>query len=313
MHSSEEVPGGGGVELRLLGALVAVAEESSVSAAAARLRIAQPSLSRQLRLLERRLGMPLFERSGRRLRVTPAAEPVVDAARHALASADDVISVAHRAAAGRTGRLAIAVQPGCSPLLFMDALSAFRRSHPLVETSMIELPDREQQRGLRDGRLDLALTRLAPPAADLPHEVLIKEPLSLVVPPDHRLAGADRTRLAELTGENVIFYPRAEQPVAHEWLTAQLRAAGLPTTLHEASLTNILATVAAGLAVSVLVSTYEAVLRPPNVRFIPLDGLTVDLIMTRPVGRESPPLSAFRRELTRALRGTAAAGRPSCA
>src|SRR5205823_73605 len=134
-----------GVELRLLHALVAVADESSVSAAAERLRIAQPSLSRQLRLLERRLGLALFERDGRRLRVAPVAAPVVDAARRAIASADDVVRAAQRAADGRTGRLAITVQPGCSPLLFMNALGAFRRAHPHVETSMVELPDDEQR------------------------------------------------------------------------------------------------------------------------------------------------------------------------
>lgn len=296
MHTSAP-----GIELRLLHALVAVADESSVTAAAVRLRVAQPSLSRQLRLLERRLGLPLFERAGRRLRVTPAAEPVVAAARQAIAAADDVARAARRAASGRTGRLAIAVQPGCSPLLFMDALAAFRRRHPHVETSMVELTDDEQRRGLREGRLDLALTRVAPPAEDLPHEVLIPEPLSLVVPTKHRLARKKRANLADIGDEAVTFYPRSAQPIAYRWLTEQLRAAGLPTTLQEASLTSIFATVAAGLAVSVLVSSYETVLRPPGVRFVRLDGLTVDLIMSWPPGPESAVLRGFRRELLLAL------------
>src|SRR5207249_11286593 len=116
---------------------------------------------------------------GRRLRVTPTAAPVVDAARQAITSAQDVVRAAQRAADGRTGRLAIAVQPGCSPLLFMNALSAFRKQYPHVETSMVELPDDDQRRALREGRLDLALTRLAPPADDLPHRVLVPEPLSV--------------------------------------------------------------------------------------------------------------------------------------
>lgn len=285
------------MELRLLHALVAVADESSVSAAAARLRIAQPSLSRQLRLLERRLGLPLFERAGRRLRITPAAEPVVDAARATIATADGVVRAARRAADGRTGRLAVAVQPGCSPLLFMNALSAFRGRHPRVETSMVELSDDEQRRGLHEGHLDLTLTRLAPPGPELPHRVLVREPLSLVVPERHRLAAAKRVRLEDLADDAVVFYPRAAQPVAHQWLTEQLRAAGRPTTLQEASLTSIFATVAAGLAVSVLVSSYQDVLRPPGVRFVPLDGLGVDLIMTWWSGPESATLRAFRREL----------------
>lgn len=289
--------------MRLLQALVAFADERSVSAAAVRLRVAQPSLSRQLRLLERRLGLPLFERSGRRLRVTAAAEPVVAAARQAIAAADDVVATAQRAANGRTGRLAVAVQPGCSPLLFMDTLTAFRRRHPHVETSMVELTDDEQRRGLHDGRLDLALTRIASPADELPHEVLVQEPLSLVVPMRHRLASAKRADLADIGDDAVIFYPRSAQPVAHRWLTDQLRAAGLATTLQEASLTSILATVAAGLAVSILVSSYDAVLRPPGVRFVPLDRLAVDLIMTWPAGPEAPTLRGFRRELTRVLPG----------
>jgi DNA-binding transcriptional LysR family regulator len=299
VHISQEAPGAG-VELRLLQALVAVAEESSVSAAAARLRVAQPSLSRQLRLLERRLGLPLFERFGRRLRVTATAEPVVAAARQALATADEVVRAAHRAADGRTGRLAIAVRTGSSPLLLMDVLAAFRRRHPEVETSITELTDDQLHHGLREGRLDVALVRIAAPD-DLPHQVLMKEPLRLVVSSHHRLAGADRARIGDLAGERVVFYGRSVQPVAHHWLTEQLRAAGLSTVLQEATLPNILATVAAGLAVSVLVSAYEAILRPPGIRFIPLDGLTVDLIMVWRPGPESPALRAFRRELEQAM------------
>jgi DNA-binding transcriptional LysR family regulator len=303
VHTSPEAPGAS-VELRLLQALVAVAEESSVSAAAARLRVAQPSLSRQLRLLERRLGLRLFERAGRRLRVTVAAEPVVAAARQALAAADEVIGAAHRAAEGRTGRLAIAVRTGSSPLLLIDVLAAFRRRHPEVETSITELTDDQLGHGLREGRLDVALVRIAAPD-DLPHQVLVQEPLFLVVPSHHRLARADRARIGDLAGERVVFYGRAVQPVAHDWLTRQLRAAGLSTVPQEATLPNILATVAAGLAVSVLVSAYASILRLPGIRFVPLDGLTVDLIMVWGPGPESPALRAFRREIQQATRAGA--------
>jgi hypothetical protein len=97
--------------------------------------------------------------------------------------------------------------------------------------------------GLREGRIDVALVRITAPD-DLPHQVLMKEPLCLVVP---------------LAGERVVFYGRSVQPVAHHWLTQQLRAAGLSTVLQEATLPNILATVAAGLAVSVLVSAYQSI------------------------------------------------------
>jgi DNA-binding transcriptional LysR family regulator len=182
----------------------------------------------------------------------------------------------------------------------VDVLAAFRRRHPEVETSITELTDDQLHHGLREGRLDVALVRIAAPD-DLPHQVLMEEPLRLVVSSHHRLAGADRARIGDLAGERVVFYGRSVQPVAHHWLTEQLRAAGLSTVLQEATLPNILATVAAGLAVSVLVSAYEAILRPPGIRFIPLDGLTVDLIMVWRPGPESPALRAFRRELEQAM------------
>jgi DNA-binding transcriptional LysR family regulator len=298
VHTSQDPPGTA-VELRLLSALVTVADEASVSAAAARLRVAQPSLSRQLRLLERRLGLPLFERSGRRLRVTTAAQPVVDAARRALAAADDVVRTAHRAADGRVGRLAIAVLPSCSPVLLVDALAAFRGQHPQVETSIVELTDSEQHRALREGRIDVGLALIEPPPHDLPHQVLLREQVCLVVPSQHRLATAGRARLEDLTGEQLIFFSRADQPVGRRWLTDQLRAAGVPTEPQQATLTNIVATVAAGLAVTVMLQSFESILRPPGVRFIPLDDLAIDLIMAWRPGPEPAVVRAFRREITR--------------
>ena len=120
----------------------------------------------------------------------------------------------------------------------MDVLAAFHRHHPDVETSITELTDDQLHHGLREGRLDVALVRIAAPN-DLPHQVLMKEPLRLVVPSHHRLVGADRASTGDLAGERVVFYGRSVQPVAHHWLTQQLRAAGLSTVLQEATLSNI--------------------------------------------------------------------------
>ena len=299
---------GAGVELRLLAALVAVADESSVSAAAIRLHVAQPSLSRQLRTLERRLGLTLFERSGRRLQVTAAGEQVVTAARRALAAADDVVHAAHRVAVGHIGRLRIAVLPGASPMMLVGGLAAFRRRHPGVETTVAELPDDEQHRGLREGRIDVAFNGMVTPPQDLAHRVLMTEPLCLVVPSEHRLAGADRATIGDLAGERVVFFDRSVQPVGHKWLTEQLRAAGVATELQSATLMNIFATVAAGLAVSVLVRSYSSLLQPAGVRFVPLTDVSADLIMLWRPGAESALVREFREEMTLASHDVPAAG-----
>jgi DNA-binding transcriptional LysR family regulator len=291
-----------GVELRLLAALVAVADEASVSAAAVRLHVAQPSLSRQLRILERRLGLSLFERSGRRLRVTAAGAQVVTAARRALAAADDVVNTAHRAAVGHVGRLAVAVLPGASPVVLVDALAVFHRRHPRVETTVTELTDDEQHRGLREGRIDVALTRIATPPEDLPHRVLMTEPLCLVVPSGHRLVGAGHATIRDMGGEHVVFFDRSVHPVGHRWLSDQLRVAGVSAELQPATLMSIFAMVAAGLAVSVLVRSYGSLLRPAGVRFLPLTGLAIDLIMLWRPGPDSAVVREFRQEMTRASR-----------
>ncbi|QMU78024.1 LysR family transcriptional regulator [Streptacidiphilus sp. PB12-B1b] len=291
MHDSPE---DGPVELRLLQSLVVVAEEGGVSAAAERLRIAQPSLSRQLRLLEKQLGLVLFERVGRRLRVVPAADVIVEAARRALQAADDVSRLARQVADGRIGRVAVATLPGASPVVLVDALAAFRRRHPGVETTLTELTDEEQYRALREGRVDLALARIVTPPADLASRVLLHERLCLVVSTGHRLADAEQVRLADLRGEEVVFFSRSVQPVGYRWLTEQLADAGIAAPIQEATLATIFATVAAGIAVSVLVRSFEDLLSPAGVRFVPLDGPGIDLVLHwRPAcASPSPPTSA---------------------
>ncbi|MET9232401.1 LysR family transcriptional regulator [Lentzea sp. NPDC003310] len=291
MHTSNPV------ELRLLQALVMVADEGSVSAAADQLHIAQPSLSRQLRLLEQRLGLPLFERDGRRLKVTQVAEPVVGAARKALDAAANVLSVARQAAVGQVGRLAIAVLPGCSPVQLVSALARFRREHPIVAVSITELVDDDQWRELREGAIDVALNLIEPPPDDLCHQVVSAEQVCVVVPDEHRLAGKESVRFEDLEGEPLTFFNRTDQPVGYRWLTDRLRAAGVRATVQEATLTNIVATVAAGLAVSVMLRSFETILKPPGVRFIPIEDCAIDLIVTWRRGAVPAAVNAFKREL----------------
>src|SRR4051812_49159428 len=96
------------VDLRLLASFVAVAEELNFSRAAARLRIAQPALSRQIRLLESELGGQLFERTKRRVGLTEAGERFLDEARVTLAQFDRAVAVGRSAMSGQVGLVRVA-------------------------------------------------------------------------------------------------------------------------------------------------------------------------------------------------------------
>jgi hypothetical protein len=106
----------------------------------------------------------------------------------------------------------------------------------------------------------------------------------------------------------VVFFDRSVQPIGHKWLTEQLRVAGVATELQSATLMNIFATVAAGLAVSVLVRSYSSLLQPAGVRFVPLTDVSADLIMLWRPGAESALVREFREEMTLASHDVPAAG-----
>jgi DNA-binding transcriptional LysR family regulator len=243
------------VELRHLRYFVAVAEERHFGRAAARLHIAQPPLSQQIRRLEAELGEPLLYRTTRSVELSPAGEVLLDRGREILAEVDAAIEDARRAARGEYGRLAIGFTGSCTYTMLPALAAALRRELPGVVLELRgELLTPAQVGRLLDGTLDLGLLRPPVRERDLCTEVLRSETLLAVLPENHPLAEADAVPLEQLQHEPFVTYPSHFRSVVHDAVEDACAAHGFkPLAAHEVAETATLVSfVAAGLGVSLV-------------------------------------------------------------
>lgn len=191
------------MELRHLRYFVAIAEEQSFSRAAERVWIAQPGLSTQIRRLETELGVKLFERHARGVRLTQAGEVFLERARVALAAAETAAATGRDLQAGVVGRVRLGVatearRAGVSRLLY-----AFVQERPGVELTVLEAYGGTLWRDLRDGRIDALIAQTGHSSADLRTRALGPEPWMVLIGTGHRLAGIGPLAAEDLDGERV--------------------------------------------------------------------------------------------------------------
>lgn len=196
------------MELRQLRCFVAVAEEGSFTRAAARLRLAQPGVSAQVRRLERELGGLLLDRAGRGVRLTQIGAAVLPYARAALEAAAGTRLAADAHLGLVRGVVRIGMVTACASRELLDALDRFHRQHPAVEVSLSEDRSDLLVEALRDGRLDLALVGVggAPPEG-IETRSIAEERLLAAVPAADPLASRASVALEELAGRPVICLP----------------------------------------------------------------------------------------------------------
>jgi len=186
------------MELRQLRYFVAAAETGSISRAAERCAVAQPTVSQQIRQLERSLGAPLFDRLGRGVALTPAGRALLPRARRILSEvAETKAGLAEDLGAGR-GRLVIGAIPTMAPYVLPPAMAALRAAYPECDLSVREDLTERLVDALVANEVDVAVTS-APIEHDLIDlEVVGEEPLLVVVSSEHPLAGGADLSLADL-------------------------------------------------------------------------------------------------------------------
>ena len=293
------------MEIRQLEYLVAVVEEASFTRAAERVHVAQPGVSAQIRQLERELGEPLLDRSGRTVRPTAAGAAVLPYARAALAAVAGVRLAVDELSGLVRGRVSAGMIVSGTAASLPDLLAGFHQQHPGVTITLREANSSELLAGLASGALDLALVGLAgPPPPGIAIQVVADEPLAAAVPPDDPLAGAATASLPELAGRDLICLPAGTGA-----RTALEQACALTGTrlrvAFEASDPRVLVRLAGrGLGVAVLPASIVA---GSPLRAVPLTGpgLRSQLALAWPADAASGPAA---RALIAYARGAVAAG-----
>ncbi|HET6740502.1 MAG TPA: LysR substrate-binding domain-containing protein [Kribbella sp.] len=282
------------MELRHLRYFIAVAEERHFGRAAARLHMAQPPLSQQIRRLESELGLQLLRRTTRRVELTPAGEAYLLRARQILAAVSSAAGEAQRVAAGLQGRLVIGCVGSATYSLLPQLVRTLREELPKVEVAVQgEMLAPDQAQALADGRIDLGLLR--PPVDDesLRVDVLRADRLIVAVPDGHRLAGRRRIRLPELAGEDFVMHAGGGRSVMYDTVLARCREAGFePLIRHEVSETSTLVTfVAAGLGIAIVPEPVRELL-VPGIAYRALTGLaSVELAAATRADDDAPHLA----------------------
>ena len=196
------------MELHQLRYFLAVVDEGSFTAAAQAMRISQSGISTQLQKLERELGVPLIDRSARRIALTPAGSSLVAPARNAIAAVSGVTDAALAIRGLVVGALRIATVTGLVwPRLF-DALAAVHTEHPGIDLRLHEGTSDAAVQGVRDGSVDVAVAAWAdeePYAVEL--SVIVDDPLVAVVAHGHPWAERARLRAAELDRDDLVTLP----------------------------------------------------------------------------------------------------------
>lgn len=213
------------MEIRQLTYFVTVAEELSFGRAAQRLQLVQPAVSQQIRRLERELGVPLFDRSSRHVRLTAAGECLLPEVRAVLAAAARARQVAAGIAAGTDGILRVGTSQGLGERLD-HILEQLRKIAPGLRVRLVSAPVAERITRVRAGELDAAFVRAVTAAPGLELLPLWQDPLTIALPATHPLAAQPAIQLPQLSSIPLRLAPREDNPPFHDLIVGACADAG---------------------------------------------------------------------------------------
>jgi LysR family hydrogen peroxide-inducible transcriptional activator len=233
--------------------LVAVADHRHFGRAAEACFVSQPTLSTQIKKLERELGVELFERHPRQVLLTPAGTQVVEHARQAIAQADAIRDVARHARDPESGTLRLGVFPTLGPYLLPHIVPALHRRFPNLELLLVEDKTEVVLQRLQDGSLDVGVLALPVDEPHLYMAPMFEEEFVLAVPADHPLARSKKkVDLSVLDGEQLLLLEEGHCLRAQALSVCRLHGAAERAGFRATSLETLRQMVAAGVGITLL-------------------------------------------------------------
>jgi DNA-binding transcriptional LysR family regulator len=245
-------------QLHQLEYFVAVAEDRHFTRAAERLRVAQPSVSAQIRQLERTLGTPLFHRAPGKITLTDAGELLLPLARRALGDVTALVDEVTELDSLRRGRVAIGATPSLSTTLLPAALGRFHHRYPGVALAVTEQGSERLVAGLESGELDVALAILPLHQPLLESVTLAVEELVVVTGADHPLAGRRRIGIADLRQVPLVMFREGYDLRAMTLRVCHDAGFEPVVALEGGEMAGVLALVGAGLGAAIVPSIVAA-------------------------------------------------------
>lgn len=259
------------LELRHLRYFIAVAEELHFARAAERLHLSQPPLSQQIRKMEEILGYPLFVRTSRSVKLTPAGEVLLERARRTLRNMQRDIEDVRSVGGGEVGSLSVGFVSSAMLTTLPQVFRKYRELYPRVQFRLHEGFTSRVLDGLDNGMLDAGILRDSDPSEMLNVKPLFSEPFVAVLPVRHPCAKRKTISARMLRDEPFVFYPRTAGARAFEKPLTIFEEHGFrPNIVQEAShWLSILRLVGAGLGVSVAPACVRR-MSPPDVVCLPI-------------------------------------------
>ena len=292
------------MEIHQLRYFVAVAEEGSFSRAAAKVRVAQPSLSQQIRKLEAEVGQPLFDRLPRSVVLTEAGRCLLDYARQILASIGDARRCVDELKGKIAGDVAVGAIPTIAPYVLPELVVTFQQHYPDVTLHIVEDVTAGIVRRIEAGELDVALASTCQKSPSLGVEPVGAEPLLALVPEAHSLARQSVITFDDLKSQRFLLLHEMHclsQQVHHQLESRRLHP---EIALAGSQLSTIANMVAAGIGVSIvpqMMVRHHATPGCVTLPFAPPAPQRELNFLYNPLRFQSKAAAEFRREAAAAL------------
>ena len=284
------------MDLRQLRYFVTVAEELHFTRAARRLRVAQPTLSHQIRVLEKELGVTLLKRSNRKVELTHAGQIFLDEAKRLLTNAHEAVKAVQSAQAGRLGRLTVVCGPTATYTGLLGMLELYRQQSPLVDVHLLESPVADAVVAVEQREADVGLVVPYFESSLLKRETVLEVPLLAALPKTHPLASAGAVSLKQLSGDSFVLFGQRRGSDFYRRVLVICHTCGFTPRVLESleHIDTLFYLVGAGYGVSLLPRTLEPAAHA-GVALVPLrePTATVEVGMIWRFDQTSPLVRSF--------------------